>query len=239
VSFYPYLDLNYQIIPNILHIAAGMDISVNQNSQKILSALNPIVLDFEQSIGHFVYRPAITKKHFVLLSAAIFKDLRFSVKGSFIKYTNLVSYSDDSNYFHQSIYTSTNSAQVMADLKYRWKENLSIDLTGIINYYDEDVPYMPMFEGYLDIRYNWKEKIVAKTQLYAYSKMLRTTKTPTIAGQFDIPGAFDWSIELEYRFTRRYGVFVRCNNLLNTRYYRWDGRPSYKFNFLIGAAFNM
>jgi hypothetical protein len=235
VSFYPCVDVNFQLIPNILHIAAGVNLNVNQNSQKILSVFNPVVLDFEQSIGHFVYRPAITKNHYLLLSAAIFKDLRFSVKGSFIQYKNLVSYSEDSNHWTLPVYTSTNSAQVTADLKYRWKDNLSIDLTGILNYYDEKVPYMPMLEGYLDIRYNWKEKIVAKTQLYVYSNMYSSSAFD----ERNISGAFDWSIELEYRITRQWAVFVRGNNLLNTRYYRWDGRPSYKFNFLIGAAFNM
>jgi outer membrane receptor protein involved in Fe transport len=81
-----------------------------------------------------------------------------------------------------------------------------------------------------------QEKIIAKTQLYIYSQM---DATGNVSDTKVIPGAVDWSFELEYRFNNKWGVFTRLNNLLDTRYYRWDTRPSYRFNFIVGATFSL
>jgi hypothetical protein len=239
VTWIPYASVNYKIIPNILHIEAGADGSVNQNSQKIISLLNPLVLDLEHPLGHFVYRPATTRNYFIGLYTAIFKDLSFSVKGSFVQYKNLVSYSEDLRYLQTPEYFTANSAKVEGNFKYVFKNHLQIDLTGFLNYYDRKVTYLPLLEAKLDIRYNWKEKLVLKTQIYAYTGMLKSTEDETIDGQYDVPGAVDWNFEAEYRITRQWAVFARCGNLLNSRYYRWDGRPSYRFQVIGGVAFNL
>lgn len=53
-----------------------------------------------------------------------------------------------------------------------------------------------------------------------------------------LDGYADLSLGLEYRYTKVLSAFLNFNNLLNARYYRWNGYPSYRFNVMGGVAYS-
>jgi len=48
---------------------------------------------------------------------------------------------------------------------------------------------------------------------------------------------FDANLGLEYAFSKRFGIFVEFNNLLNQNYYRWNYYIERPLDFRIGASF--
>lgn len=47
----------------------------------------------------------------------------------------------------------------------------------------------------------------------------------------------DVNLSLEYAFTKRFSIFAEFNNLLNSRYYRWNGYLERPLDFKFGATF--
>ncbi|MCZ2356533.1 MAG: TonB-dependent receptor [Bacteroidia bacterium] len=49
-------------------------------------------------------------------------------------------------------------------------------------------------------------------------------------------GFLDLFTHIDYRFSKRFSVFIAANNLLNTKYYRWYGYQERPFDFKAGGA---
>lgn len=92
------------------------------------------------------------------------------------------------------------------------------------------------------LAYNLQGKIVVGTDLFFYGQQLGLVEYDANANNKPVTATidpiFDFNIDVRYNYSKKLGAFLRTNNILNTKHYRWDQYANYGFNVLLGVDFN-
>ncbi|GHS84949.1 hypothetical protein FACS1894201_04090 [Bacteroidia bacterium] len=250
----PVLDFRFNLVPSVFAVYLGMDGDVNQYTYRYITKSNPF-LDYRLSTT-FDYKPDLQRQYYAGISTAVSKRLNLKLQSTFVTYQNLcyfygttglsafdpsygiISPTPRVSYRYVPAYITEKTiscVQLQGDLSYQWDEKFSTHLMGRFNYYDQQVPYRPIHEMTLDLRYSMQDKIIIKSQLMVggdfYTNVMNEEKlNKTMA---------DWSIDVEYRFNKQFSAFADFNNILNQRNYLWEWYPTYRFNFLVGLSFTL
>ncbi len=103
----------------------------------------------------------------------------------------------------------------------------------------------PAWDGKLGLKYNLRDKIIAKTEVMLLGKrslLVRQSSTgwstlyPDI---IDKPAHFNLNISAEYRYTKILSFWVKVNNISYRRYYEWAYYPSQMFNLMVGFSYSL
>jgi len=133
-------------------------------------------------------------------------------------------------------------------ISYQKNEKLKIDLIGKFHSYElKNQAYAwnkPTFEFTTSLHYNLYDKIYAhgdftlqhgrKALVYSQGKNVYTENAQLYRKLEPIA---DVNISLEYRYTRRFSVFVQFNNIIGKRYQRWYNAPVHGFQLMAGITF--
>lgn len=111
---------------------------------------------------------------------------------------------------------------------------------NLYDVFNNEAYNMPAIFAETRLAYNLQDKIVVGTELFFYGEQLGLDS-------YDVDGnpvtnkidpIFDFNIDVRYNYSDKLGAFLRTNNILNTKHYRWDQYANYGFNFLIGVDYN-
>lgn len=135
------------------------------------------------------------------------------------------------NYLSRTIGISS----ATAGIKFHSKSRFTFDLQGEYLHFsslgDAVLYHTPNGRISTGITYNLKNKIVLGTRITAFSNV--EANRPD-GGSKKLKGIVDWDIDLDYNFSRRFGMFIQLDNLLNQQNQPFQYYPTRGFMFILG-----
>ncbi len=250
IDFFPYLQLDINVMPDYLKIYLHLDGGVQPNTYRSILGENPFVL---------AYLPyEVTKQRFVKeagFKGSIAKSLDFDV--SFLNtnvenmlFFNPVAMSDiEGNILPQvdyvPVYDTVNYSRIALDMTYHLKS----DLEAVFHFQYEnfgmtqlDIPIMkPDFTSSLLLSYQVNEETGLHTRfLYEgkrkyYDNLAAFSMPPYPVSE--LPAVIDISLGGDYKINQRLSAFLDLNNILNRRNYFYAYYPTKRFNLMAGVKF--
>lgn len=100
--------------------------------------------------------------------------------------------------------------------------------------------HLPAFYGETRLGYKLQDKFVLGTDLFFYGKQLgiESFNESNRPNTITIDPIFDFNIDFRYNYSQKLGMFLKTNNILNTKHQRWDQYANYGFNMLLGIDYN-
>jgi hypothetical protein len=98
----------------------------------------------------------------------------------------------------------------------------------------------PNMDVKLAFNYNLKNKILLKTEVFAFSSSDAKTLVPGTVPEIKpirMKGTVDFNLGLEYRYSKILSAFINFNNISAVRYQRWYNYPTYGFTVLGGISY--
>ena len=230
----PDINLSYMLPETQMLLHAGWQGSLQQNSYRQLTALNPYVFNT------FTVNQTRTQEVYAGVSSNVGEHITFNGRVSWYDYTNLPVFINDTltdNKQFQILYdTKVNAIGLEAAIRYQIAQTFAIGFTGQwMNFYQsnfERVWHRPGIRFTGDIIAQPIEKLTITAyisfidELYALEKNNRSFKLNSI---------LDIGAGAEYEVIKRVSVFVQANNLLNNKYQLQYGYNAFGMNIFGGA----
>lgn len=247
--FYPRFNVYYNIYQNLVVPYAGVSGGLDKNSFRSMSTVNPFVLSELQ------YRNTNNKYNlYGGLRGALSANTSYDAKVLYGKYDNMAYYLADYETYkgnalankYKVVYMNTNFLNVNAQVKYQFREKLT--LAAKANYYSYKIDstgvypwHKPNFDITFSGNYNLKSKIIVKADVFVigsqWALQKQVVNSLAVYNPKQLKGITDINLGVEYRYTKLLSAFVTFNNIGSFRYYRWDLYPTQKFNAMIGLTF--
>jgi hypothetical protein len=220
----------------------GISNNFNVNSLKKLYEINPFLITPDQLS---VFQQTNYYAGFDWLSA---KGLQLQAKMGFIKFKNLPLFINGSNNLQVlsgKDFLVINEERATAffvesNLGYIFSDKLSFN-TALKAYsfqsqktFDDPYGILPV-ELNLDFKWRPLEPLVLKLngQLFGGNMAIEPGVLP-----FRTKGILDLGLAVDYKFNKKWALWIDLNNIANAKYQRWNGYTSFGFNFLLGVKFN-
>ena len=242
--FSPKLNIHYDIYNNFIIPYAGLSGGLQKNSFRSFVSANPFIYSSQNYLNTFNLITAHAGIRGVLSAKT-----SYDAKVSYGTYKNmhffLINYDDYFNNKFKVVYNDAALLQVTGELKYQLKEKINVIARG--NYYGYQLDssakawHRPDFDINLSGRYNLKDKIIVKADVFYIGKQWALQKEwkdgISTEKAIQLKGFADINLGAEYRYSKMLSFFVNFNNIGNVRYYRWDRYPTQRFNAMIGVTF--
>jgi hypothetical protein len=170
------------------------------------------------------------------------KHFDLEAKASFISIKNMplfVNDAVDGKTFLLRNEAEITNLRIQGELGYRGNDNLLFNAGAAINIFsglnDNERAWGTLpFEMNASVHWRPANKLLLNgtAYLFAGGPYLRSDNTDAQGG-----GGADLSIGMEYAVTRNWSAWLGLNNLLNSRYARWNNYPVYGLNILGGVRF--
>lgn len=242
IRFYPDLHINMELIKNIFVLKGGIYGETSRDNIYSWSRKNPFMHSFVP-LDYEYDRSVI----YAGINASISKNIDFNSYFEAYDTENASFFMRDSrepyaNRFHVK-HDSVRSIHISADVSFRVKDKLKINLGGDYHEYSmtalAEAWNRPDIEAHLSARYNLQEKIIIKGELFYIGK--RKAKG-LVDGSFEtvtLDPVFDGNLSAEYRYNKVLSGFLRFRNLAAGSYERWASYPTYGFQFMAGVTYSL
>lgn len=245
LRIYPVARAEYQVINDAFKIYAEANGDLERNDLRSLSRENPF-------LDNTVALTNTNRKLTVLagVSVKLEHDLMFIGEASYGRYRNMPFFINFYDSLFPVTYTTTydavNLLRIKGSLEYKQGEKVSAAVSAEYNKYDTDrlfePIYKPAFRFGLNGHYNISDKIYVKADVIYNSTMtgIQYTKTDSslTSSKVDLKGWLDFSLGIDYRYSKVLSVWVQLNNLAFSQYNRWYQYPSYRFLGLAGFTYS-
>ncbi len=236
IYFYPILDVNVSLIPDVLTVFGGLDGDVSKQSFKMLAELNPWVSSTISTQWDHTF------KAYGGFRGNIAEKVNYSTQVTWEKFNNMYFFynvPDDTTINYLIAVPPLNKFDVLhdkgsvfgisMDLTYAATNKINIILGAKYKSYSLDSlssPYQkPTTEVKLGASFMITEKVRAWTNIYYYGK--RTTLDISTLPNFDVDmDAFiDLNLGADYQLNKQLSVFLSLTNILNNKYQRYYNYP--------------
>lgn len=233
--FYPIIDINMNLVPDVLTVFGGIDGKVQKNSFLILSKLNPwvgstIPLKWDRS---FTFYGGIRGN--------IAQKVNFSTQVSLEKFNNMfffVNVPDDTitgyvpgvpyNKF-DTWYDKGSKFTINGELTFAASDKVNILFGAKYNTYSLDSldkPYQkPTSVVKFGISFIATKKIRIWSDVYYYGIRTALDLSALPSTEVDMDAFIDLNLGVDYRLTDQFSVFLSLTNLLNKQYQRYYNYP--------------
>ena len=249
--FHPDVLFRFSIIPSILNMDVGLDGEYADNNASEIIYTNPFVI---------THNPAGPVKPDDDLYTILPTDTQLRVKGgltghassntayrlraSYSMFRDMVFYENDlfQGRGFDPLYDNGELLELKAEFSAKINEEISISARA--GYYDYkmeslDEPWhKPSWDGRLIMKYNLRDKIIARANVYALSERYAYSSSAD-NNKNELPMNVSVNIGLEYRYTKILSFWTRLNNISLNRYYEWNFYPSQRFLFMAGFSYSL
>ncbi|MEI6124577.1 MAG: hypothetical protein WCQ95_13215 [Bacteroidota bacterium] len=240
MHFYPFADVQFNIVKNILIVFAGIDGKLTHNSFLSQTSENPYINSKIQT--------SFTSNPYTIyggIKSSISRSLNFSATVSYASLKNMPLYVNDTNLIYQNrfdiIYDNSKLLNIKAELAYQKDEKFKLLVGG--NFYnykmetEQKAWHKPIFDAYVNFVYNIHDKFIITADITGRSNVYAKTYDGITIKPKTIDGYADVSLGLEYRYSKIVSAFITMNNITSIKYYKWYNYPSYGFNMLGGVTY--
>ena len=241
---YPMIDLEFNIAENIVIPYAGFNGDIISNDFKKISNENPFTMydlkvkDSNQKMNFYGgFRGSLSAK------------TNYNLRASYTQLENAYFFVNDSShlsYFENQfdvVYDNVDLLNLYGEITYNPSKKLGFLLNGAYNKYlyqefEEKAWHKPEYEVSFNTRYNLKDKIVIKSDIFVQGK--RYAKSFESGTDFyTLKEIVDVNLGVEYRYTNILSAFINFNNLTSSKYQKWNFYPSQRFNVMVGFSYSM
>ncbi len=238
LSIHPVALLQINVVDQVMVPYLGLEGRVENNSyrnilqenyfirpdQRVRNT-NKRIVGYGGVMGHLSHHSAYN----VRFSYALIDNMHFFVN-------------DTSNILGNSfipVYDDSRVTEILAELKIKLSDDLGLRFRGQYFAYEleeqEEAWHMPDFQMQMNGRYNLRDKILAGAELLVVGQ--RYARDGDALDPVKLKSVFDLNLGIEYRYTKVLSVFLKLNNITNSRYFRWNQYPSYGFTLLAGFTY--
>lgn len=225
-----------------VRLLGGISNTFNVNSLQKLYQINPFLLTPDQLT---VFQQTNYYAGFDWLSA---KGLQLQAKMGFVKFKNLPLFINSSNNLRvpsgkdflvlneersTAFFIESNLGYIFSDKLFF---NAALKAFSFQSQSTYDYPYgiLPIE---LNMDFNWKplQSLALKLngQVFGGNMARQLGDLP-----FRTKGILDLGFAVDYKFNKKWALWIDLNNIANNKYQRWNGYSSFGFNFLLGIKFN-
>lgn len=245
LRLYPFARAEYQVINDAFKVYAEASGDLERNDMRSLSRENPF-------LKNTVALTNTNRKLTVLggVSIKLEHDLIFIGEVSYGRYRNMPFFINYYDSLFPTTYTTTydnvNLLRVKGALEYKQGEKASAAVSAEYNKYDNDklfeAIYKPAFRFGLNGHYNIGDKIYIKADVVYNSDLTgiqySVTDSSVTSSEINLKGWLDFSLGIDYRYSKVLSVWVQLNNVAFSQYYKWYEYPSYRFLGLAGFTYS-
>ncbi len=226
------------IAENVFAFQAGWVGRYTKNTYRNLSNINPYLKTITAQLN--------TKEteYYGGIKGTLGKHFNFNAKASYITYTNLPFFINDTatdkKAFVISNEKSVKDLRIHGDVSYVSKEKFTVTVGITYNGYAlmksnaKAWNTIPM-EFTSSLRWWAFKQVLLKADFYAYSGSFYLDKG-NVAKAFK-PGS-DLSAGIEFKISKMFSAWMDVNNILNTKYQRWHNYEVYGLNLMGGVRAN-
>ncbi len=232
--FLPDVEVRFNLPETQFIFNAGWQGNLVQNSYREMATLNPYMSNL------YGIQQTQTSEVFAGIKSNIGEHITFNGRFSWWQYSNLPIFINDTagdkKQFNVIYDTKVNAIGLQAAIRYHVAQTFSIGFDAQwMNFYNKTYAQLwhrpgVRFTGDIQAQPTKKLNINAYIsfidELYALDNNNRTLKLSSI---------LDIGACAEYEVIDRVNVFIRANNLLNSKYQRWYGYDAFGMNILGGA----
>lgn len=176
-------------------------------------------------------------KSYITPELSVYANASYSIIENQYFYVN--DYSDSLGNYFSVVYDDIELLKLEGEIKYDASNKLAFRLQG-----QYSKPYLENIDGYwhrplydmsLYADYNLKNKIL----LYIGVNLVGQREVPTVAGNDvdELDPYLDFSLGMEYRYTKVLSAFMRLNNFTASKYQIWNQYPAQRFNTMLGFTY--
>ncbi len=242
--FYPILDVNVNLVPEVLTVFAGIDGGVQKHSYLELSELNPWIGSTTPLMWDRMFkayggiRGNISQK--VNFSAQVywqkFNDMFFFINVQDGMSSPLLPY----NKF-TAVYDEGSLFGITGEVTYSASDKLNLLVKAELNTYSLDslseAYHKPSSKVKLGVSYKVTEKITIWSELYYYGKRTALDLSTLPESNVDLDAFIDLNAGIDYKLTDSFSVFLSINNILNTDYQRYYNYPVHGIQIMGGLIY--
>ncbi|MHC5201728.1 TonB-dependent receptor domain-containing protein [Myroides sp. LJL119] len=258
---YPQVKATYNLVDNILVAYAGIEGGLKQNSYKDFVGLNPFVspnLDITPTSQRYDLYLGFRGK--------LDNNLSFNIKGSYKDQQNqatfvsgifpsmltkeIPSYGFGNAFVVE--YQNIKTLNLYGEMRYEFESQTSLGIHAQYNHYDtnQQKPWnLPRFKAGADARFEFEQDWFAELEVFyigeRFDRFGVYNPLTDIQGQSNgvenfiskLKGFVDVNIKVGYRPTKNWTVFVKGNNLFNSKYDRFVNYQVQGIQLAAGAMY--
>ena len=218
---------------NVLVVQAGWVGRFISNSFRTLSGENPYMQD-----PTFLNNTKETQ-YYGGIKATVGKHFNFNAKAAFISYKDMPLFINDSldgKSFYISNESSLKNLQIHGDMNFVSQDKFTLTAALDLNTYtgmQDNAKAWELFPLKLNGSFRWNafKQILIKGDLSAFSgakALLANGSEKTLKGGTDL------SAGAEFKINKQFSAWLDFNNMLNSKYERWNNYPVYGFQVIGG-----
>ncbi len=222
-----------QLQHNILMVQAGWIGRFTKNTFRSLSAENP----YMQDPG--VLLNTKETEYYGGVKATVGKHFSFNAKVAYISYKNLPLFVNDTT--DGKSFVIKNESQVSdllihGDLNLVSQDKFTLTAAADINTYalftdNTNAWHKIPVQLTGSFRWNAFKEVLLKADVFTFSGVPYLLKNNV---EKKLPGGTDLSAGAEFKITDRFSAWMDLDNILNSKYQRWNNYPVYGFNIIGG-----
>ena len=240
LNIFPDIELRLNIIEKVLSVFAGFTGGIERNSLSKLTDENPYV---KSDIATSFQKNKI--EIYAGINTGLTKSIDFSASISNSSIEGIPLFVNDTNDITRNkfdvIYDKVTRLKVNSQLLFKYDDKLNFALEGNIYRYSTDTEteawHKPTIDLTFSTRYNIRNKIIARADIYAFNKMYAKNYVNNIMVVEEIKGAVDFNLGIEYRYSKILSGFINLNNIGALRYQNWYNYPNHRFSLLAGLSY--
>jgi len=223
-----------QLQNNLLMVQAGWVGRFRKNSVRSLSAINPYIDD------PMFLKDTKEVEFYGGVKATLGKHFSFNAKAAYISYTNMPLYVNnfgDGKNFVVVNESKMSNFLIHGDLNFVSQDKFTLTAAADVNTYagfrDNDAAWhLIPIQFTSSFRWHAFKQVLIKGDLFTFSRVpaLVGTNTKKI-----LPGGTDLSAGGEFKITDMFSAWLDFNNILNSKYTRWNNYPVYGLNVIGGV----
>ena len=228
----PDIMARYQIPNSQFIISAGWNAQLRRNTYEELSRYNPFMFN------RFNVVQTRANEVFGSIQTNLGNHVNFGARLSWWQYRHLPLFLNDT-FDQKQFYIvhdgKVNAISFQANVRYQVNTTFSLGMNAMFNGFTTTDEQEAWHEPAVRLGADFLLRPIPQLNINAYLAVLDGIKAYNIYNQVvNTRGVFDLGAGVEYSFIPRLSAFIQMNNILNNRYERWLGQPSYGFNIYGG-----
>ena len=249
VAIFPDVYATLDIVPEILSVYAGADGGMKRDAFQSISNENPFLAPVLDLRTDHLYRLFLGTKtnlsNSLTFGARIGMELHSGMPFYLPDTSNVVKVDTMQYRLYNTFgvaHAKASQTNVHLDVCYHYQEALRLSAgLDYFSYSTDDTVvlfYKPQYAISFMADYLWKGKIRAGMSWVWKGGMVAPEPMPDGSwSKVSLPDWFDWSLNMEYIWSRRFRFFGECNNLLGRRNQRYANYFTERFNCLFGVKY--
>lgn len=237
---YPHVILDYTLIEDEMIAFAGITGKLKQNSFRDTYTQNPFIASNQ------IFLNTNEKMNlFAGIRGNISSKTAYRVQVSYSNLADMPFFVNDTNDLRKFVLVydgkNTTLLNLSGEFSHQFSDKLRLFGKAEINSYTMDKEleawHVPLYRIQVSGTYNIADKFLLTADVYGISKSnaLIYTPDPTVK---ELKGIIDANLGIDYRYSKIISIFLKMNNLANTRQEQYLNYKNYGLNGLLGATFS-